>query len=685
MKKGLALLTAALLCLLTVVLPAMKTIQAATENDYQVEVYDPGNQGLPLKILPDSDSAFYVTLPEGTALYIEQVSDGWGNVFYNGLSGWVQLRYTRIVGDYPVVQPSEGQISLADYRVCNTEGADLKLRGGPSSDYSTFGSMSDGDIFTVEAVNGDWAFGKYNGVYGWADMACLQYEGPATAKPVPSPTLQSKVVTIGNDLSDEQEAFILDYFGADLSSSRLIYVTNQQEQEYLGSWIPLSEIGNITISSAYVQPTQSGGIQVKTANLTYVTGNMLASVLSTAGIKNCNVVAAAPFPVSGTGALTGVMIAYQNAADMALEEEKRELAIREFTVTQKLSGSMGSKEALQLVNAVKMDVIRSGKEQESEPVEVIVDRVIAILNGLSEEDRQMLIDLAEQIAEQNYNYEDVRETLERVEKNLSEQTKINIAAVSVSEDDTVLPAAEEDSILSGTNDSLIDPSMQSDTRQEAGSSALLEGIFTTWHEAYQELLARIVPLLQAYDYQMDLNGGIPSRNIALCDVYGDDTPEFLYIAMEPMNGIEEANCPAWLHIVTFEKGALKELYAGDLDKGKEAEGFSCYYLFQTEGEKNLYEYTEREDENGTRQYSRYITVNDRRLAKEQLCSLSRSGDGTVTPSGDAFDSTAADLQNRTVRLVMYKPGVEFADSYESRYGCLAMGYEEAYAFLANAY
>ena len=95
MKKGLALLTAALLCLLTVVLPAMKTIQAATENDYQVEVYDPGNQGLPLKILPDSDSAFYVTLPEGTALYIEQVSDGWGNVFYNGLLFSMDCKYTH--------------------------------------------------------------------------------------------------------------------------------------------------------------------------------------------------------------------------------------------------------------------------------------------------------------------------------------------------------------------------------------------------------------------------------------------------------------------------------------------------------------------------------------------------------------------------------------------------------------
>ena len=728
MKKGLAFTIAVLLCLLTAVLPAMKPVQAATANDYQVEVYGSGNQGLPLNISPDSDSAFYVTLMEGTPLHIDQVSDGFGHVFYNGLSGWVQLHYTRIVGDYPVLQPSSGWVSPADYQVCNTDGEGLELRGGPSSDYSTFGSMSDGDIFTVEAVSGNWAYGRYNGVSGWAYMSYLQYVGPAAAAPASSASLQSKVVTIGSDLTDEQEAFILQYFGADLSSCRVIYVTNQQEREYLGSWIPLSEIGNITISSAYVQPTQSGGIQVKTANLTYVTGNMIASVLSTAGVKNCNVVAAAPFPVSGTGALTGVMIAYQNAADTTLEEEKRELAIQEFTVTQQLSDSIGPEEALQLVNAVKMEVIRSGEEQESEPVEAIVDQVIVnmeqsivdnsvtnidqstvtILNGLSEEERQLLMNLAEQIAEQNYNYEDVKETLERVEQNLSEQTNISAGTVPVPEDtaeptaaepmapdlpeaDTNIPAPEEDSILSGTNDSLIDPSMQSDTRQETGDSALFEGIFTSWYEAYLELLYRVTPLLQAYDYQMDLYGGIPSRNIAFCDVYGDDTPEFLYIAIEPVDGIDEAFCPAWLHIVTFENGSLRELYAYDLDKGKATGGFSYYYLFQVEGEKTLYEFTDRGDESGTRQYCRYVPTADARLKKEQICSLSRDWDGTVTQcivngadsSADAFDLTAADLQNRTVCLVMYKPGVEFADSYESWYGCMAMGYEEAYAFLTD--
>ena len=257
----------------------------------------------------------------------------------------------------------------------------------------------------------------------------------------------TKVVTIGQDLSDEQEAFILNYFGVDLNTTQVIYVNNQQEREYVGSWIPLEQIGNITISSAYVQPTTSGGIQVKTANLTYVTGNMIASVLSTAGVKNCNIVAAAPFPVSGTGALTGVMIAYQTATGQQLNENKRDLAVQEFTVTQQASQSIGENEALQLVNGVKMEVIASDvAPEDSEQIEQIVDKVITNVEqtinydnstnidnsvteynqGLTEEDRQLIIDLATEIARQDYQYEDVMETLERVEENLSRETNINI-------------------------------------------------------------------------------------------------------------------------------------------------------------------------------------------------------------------------------------------------------------------
>jgi len=313
----------------------------------------------------------------------------------------------------------------------------------------------------------------------------------------------TRVVTLGQDLSDEQEAFIINYFGVDLSTARVIYVNNQQEREYVGSWIPLEQIGNITISSAYVQPTTSGGIQVRTANLTYVTGNMIASVLSTAGITNCNVVAAAPFPVSGTGALTGVMIAYQEATGKALDNTKRDLAVQEFTVTQQASGSIGENEALQLVNAVKMNVIQSDvPAEDTQQIADIVDQVVAdmdqslaingngnqidsvnmdqsvsvdnstyndysvtnISNSLTPEDRQMLIDLASRIAEQEYDTAAVLETLERVNDNLADKTSIEL---NVNNGNTIDNSSSSNSSSDNTNNNNNENSSSSNNNNSA--------------------------------------------------------------------------------------------------------------------------------------------------------------------------------------------------------------------------
>lgn len=328
----------------------------------------------------------------------------------------------------------------------------------------------------------------------------------------------TNIVTIGQDLSNEQESFILNYFGVNPATTPIIYVNNQQEREYVGSWIPLEQIGNITISCAYVQPTTSGGIQVKTANLTYVTGNMIASVLSTAGVKNCNVVAAAPFPVSGTGALTGVMIAYQRATGTPLNQERRDLAVQEFTVTQQAAQSIGENEALQLVNAVKMEVIKQDvNPNDTDKILQIVYKIVDIINQnividnsttnidnsktvvkntLSEEDLKALTDLATELAKQRYQYADVQETLERVAENLEDVTNIVIGpekdsskkdkdksdkqeknkekekADSKKDKDESASAGQPDkqesepSILEDTHDEMIDVAYQSSTREE---------------------------------------------------------------------------------------------------------------------------------------------------------------------------------------------------------------------------
>ena len=130
------------------------------------------------------------------------------------------------------------------------------------------------------------------------------------------------VVSIGADLTEEQKTAILKYFGIYGNTSvQTITVTNADERSHLASYIPSEQIGTRTISCALVKPTTSGGIQVKTANLNYVTSNMLASNLATCGVTNCQAIAAAPFEVSGTGALTGVLMAYENATGTEITQE----------------------------------------------------------------------------------------------------------------------------------------------------------------------------------------------------------------------------------------------------------------------------------------------------------------------------------------------------------------------------
>ena len=129
----------------------------------------------------------------------------------------------------------------------------------------------------------------------------------ASCLPMVAKADSSKVVTLGANLSDEQKNEMYDYFGTSADKVETIEVTNADERKYMEGIASESQIGTRTYSCSYVEPTESGGIQVKTANLTFVTSSMIASTLTTSGVENCNVVAASPIEVSGTGALTGIM------------------------------------------------------------------------------------------------------------------------------------------------------------------------------------------------------------------------------------------------------------------------------------------------------------------------------------------------------------------------------------------
>lgn len=313
----------------------------------------------------------------------------------------------------------------------------------------------------------------------------------------------SKVVTLGANLSPEQQQTMLKYFGVSKNDAVILQVNNQEERKYLQGIAPESQIGTKTYSCAYVEPTKPGsGINVKTANITWVTSAMIASTLASLGITDANCVIAANFPVSGTGALTGVMKAYEDATGKPLDENKKEIATEELVVTGDLGESVGQDKATGIINDVKTEVI---KNNTSDTVQ-IADTINNVTNNynvtLSPEQQKQIEDLMLKISEQNYNYKDMKDALESVSDTVNE----NLEALGESVNNSgILDSIKgwfegigdwfsnlfggdnkDLGILENTNDNALGENVQIDATDKDAinlpSSDEVEGFFTKiWH------------------------------------------------------------------------------------------------------------------------------------------------------------------------------------------------------------
>ena len=282
--------------------------------------------------------------------------------------------------------------------------------------------------------------------------ACLVLSGTA----VPTMADSVKVVTLGADLTQDQKNTMMKYFNVDSNQVQILTITNQDERDHLSAYVPLEQIGTRTVSCAYVKPTQSGGIKVRTANLNWVTCNMIATSLSTSGVKNCEVVAACPFEVSGTGALTGIQMAYETATGEQLDSTKKELATEEMVVTGNLADEVGKNDATTVMNNSKIQVIKDNVQNVDDIYNIVVN--VAQQNNVNLDSDQInkIVELLKQIAQHEYNYDDVKATLEQVEQNTSGDND-ELGDIDDEEDDTVNAGdpADGDDILNNVDNSAL--------------------------------------------------------------------------------------------------------------------------------------------------------------------------------------------------------------------------------------
>lgn len=317
---------------------------------------------------------------------------------------------------------------------------------------------------------------------------------------VPAMADSAKVVTLGADLTQDQKDTMMRYFKTDASQVQILTITNKDEREHLGNYIPLEQIGTRTLSCAYVKPTQSGGIKVRTANLNYVTGNMIANALSTAGVTNCEAVAACPYEVSGTGALTGVIMAYESASGQKLDSTKKDLATKEVVVTGDLAQQVGNDNATNIINQAKLQII-GGNIQNADEIYNIVNN-IAVQNNvtLSQEELETIVALLQEIAQQSYDIEQMKETLENIQQNLDKE----------SSDDQVLDGtAQDDGVVE--DDGFVDEDSTDgeDITQNVDPDALGEDIKESFTEDPSLQEETMGDVLEGEDGAVDEETGIP--------------------------------------------------------------------------------------------------------------------------------------------------------------------------------
>ena len=233
------------------------------------------------------------------------------------------------------------------------------------------------------------------------------------------------VVSLGADLTKEQKNKILDYMGVDKDDVKIIETTIQEEAEYLKGTAAIKHIGNMTISSALVERLgKEEGISVKTHNITWVSDDMYANALLTAGVKDARIIAAAPFEVSGTGALTGIMKAFEEITGEKLDEDAKKVASEEMVITGELGEDLEDQDkASELVKRVKEKIVEEGIKNPEDIKKIIIEIQKDLNINLSDEQIKKLTDLMGRIKNIDINIEDLKEQVSKIGEKAKELAK----------------------------------------------------------------------------------------------------------------------------------------------------------------------------------------------------------------------------------------------------------------------
>lgn len=224
------------------------------------------------------------------------------------------------------------------------------------------------------------------------------------------------LVTLGENLTPAQKEQLLKEMEVP-ADVQTITVSNAEEHQYLGEYIPKAQIGTKAISSSKITTAESGsGLNVEAKNISWVSKEMYTNALSTASVKDADIYITAPFEVSGTAALTGIIKAYEVTTGEKIPEEQKQVANEEMVTTAKLGDEIGKEDATQLIEGIKEEVAAQ-KPETLQEVKVIVNNISNELNiTLTDAQVNQLASLFDKMKDLNINWDQVNSQIDKAKE-----------------------------------------------------------------------------------------------------------------------------------------------------------------------------------------------------------------------------------------------------------------------------
>ena len=255
-------------------------------------------------------------------------------------------------------------------------------------------------------------------------LAVVMSVGLATPAYAKSEFYEGDILALGEDLTKAQEESVRDFLNAP-DGTRTIIVTDETIIEQLGldPNNPANYAGGC-YSSAYVKLLDGNkGITVDARNLTEVTSSMLMNALITSGITSAKVKVTAPFKVTGTSALSGILAGIEDVSGVEISLKQKETAQKEIETTVEIAEEVGQEEASTIINDIKSEVIKEQPKNEKEITKIVINITKDYNIEISDKSKESLVTLMTDVNDLELNYSELKGALTQAGDTLKDKLK----------------------------------------------------------------------------------------------------------------------------------------------------------------------------------------------------------------------------------------------------------------------